>query len=414
MTLLYIIFVLCVLFVLKDFKKTVLCYAPFKILFYYDVRLTASLPFDMAMMLIFAGMYYVKRKEINIINFPYVRGFVVYAIIISFGCLYPVFAINRIPSIVIGVLFYSYLYYIFLETKEDIKIAIMAYLIFSLFLVFNGLLELQFGSCPVDEWIRSMPYIDEEHAFETNFDTLRFGLPRIRSFMPYSVSYGVGCTILFSITFYFYFYNDISINKSLIIICNVMLLIGIICSGSRSPIIGLIIILGYILLDRNLFVSNKKQILLLGIFAFAFLWPYIYQNILSIVNPVAAQEVSGSSTEMRIGQYAIAFEYVDAKPLFGWGQGLEVNRDGFYGGESIWLPLMMKGGILGVFGYLYLYYNLYKKTYSRNRKYLLTIICSWLAMNTATSLMGLGDATFFTVFFLLYRSSQFDDVEILN
>ena len=67
---------------------------------------------------------------------------------------------------------------------------------------------------------------------------------------------------------------------------------------------------------------------------------------------------------------------------------------------------MMKGGLLGVFGYIYLYYDLYVNTNSNNRKYLITIICSWLAMNTATSLMGIGDATFFTIYFLLYRLSK--------
>ena len=110
MTLLYIIFLIWVLFLLVDFKKAVLIYAPFKILFYYDVRLTASLPFDMAMMLLFAGMYILNRKRFNSVSFPFVRGFVVYAIIVSFGCVYPVFAINKIPAIVIGIYFYSYIY----------------------------------------------------------------------------------------------------------------------------------------------------------------------------------------------------------------------------------------------------------------------------------------------------------------
>ena len=407
MTLLYIIFLIWVLFLLVDFKKAVLIYAPFKILFYYDVRLTASLPFDMAMMLLFAGMYFLNRKRFNSVSFPFSRGFVVYAIIVSFGCIYPVFAINKIPAIVIGVLFYSYIYIKCLETVKDVKLAIFSHFIFAIFLVSNGVLEYQLGSCPVDEWIRSMPYIDKEHAFETNFDVLRFGLPRLRSFMPFSISYGVCCVIFFAIPFYLLFFNTInSISKTFIIICGMMLLLGIICSGSRSPIIGLIIIFGYLLLDRNLLISYKKQIFILGIFIFMFLWPYIYQNIMSIIDPSAAQEASGSSTEMRIGQYAIAFEYVNAKPLFGWGQGLEVERDGFYGGESIWLPLMMKGGLLGVFGYIYLYYDLYVNTNSNNRKYLITISCSWLAMNTATSLMGIGDATFFTIYFLLYRLSK--------
>ena len=36
MTLLYILFFIWVLFILFDFKKAVLCYAPFKILFYYE------------------------------------------------------------------------------------------------------------------------------------------------------------------------------------------------------------------------------------------------------------------------------------------------------------------------------------------------------------------------------------------
>lgn len=405
MTLLYILFFIWVLFILFDFKKAVLCYAPFKILFYYDVRLTAALPFDMAIILLIAFCFFVKRKEYSKLHFPFTRGYVVYAIIYSIGCIIPVFMINRIPSTVISILLYSYIYFQCLRNMRDVKLAAAVYMLFSLFLVGNGMLELFMHKCPVDDWIRSMPFIDKEHAWDTDFDELRFGLPRIKSFMPFSITYGVACAILLSLPFYLVFEN---FRKSLLMrllvpMSLVLLLIGVITSASRSPILGIVVLLSYLFLDKELFKRYKTKILLLLLLIAVFMWPFIYDNIMSILNPNAADAIGGSSMDMRIGQYSIAFDYMMQSPLFGLGKETQITDILFFGGESIWLPLMINNGILGVFGYIFLYYAIVKNTKVSGSRYLHIVTASWLVMNTATSLMGLGDATYLTLYMLLYR-----------
>ncbi len=412
MTLLYILFFIWVLFILFDFKKAVLCYAPFKILFYYDVRLTAALPFDMAIILLIAFCFFVKRKEYSKLHFPFTRGYMVYAIIYSIGCIIPVFMINRIPSTVISILLYSYIYFQCLRNIRDVKLAAAVYMLFSLFLVGNGMLELFTHKCPVDDWIRSMPFIDKEHAWDTDFDELRFGLPRIKSFMPFSITYGVACAILLSLPFYLVFEN---FRKSLLMrllvpMSLVFLLIGVITSASRSPILGIVVLLSYLFLDKELFKRYKTKILLLLLLIAVFMWPFIYDNIMSILNPKAADAIGGSSMDMRIGQYSIAFDYMMQSPLFGLGKETQITDILFFGGESIWLPLMINNGILGVFGYIYLYYAIVKNTKVSGSRYLHIVTASWLVMNTATSLMGLGDATYLTLYMLLYRYNYLKSV----
>lgn len=412
MTLLYILFFIWVLFILFDFKKAVLCYAPFKILFYYDVRLTAALPFDMAIILLIAFCFFVKRKEYSKLHFPFTRGYMVYAIIYSIGCIIPVFMINRIPSTVISILLYSYIYFQCLRNIRDVKLAAAVYMLFSLFLVGNGMLELFTHKCPVDDWIRSMPFIDKEHAWDTDFDELRFGLPRIKSFMPFSITYGVACAILLSLPFYLVFEN---FRKSLLMrllvpMSLVFLLIGVITSASRSPILGIVVLLSYLFLEKELFKRYKTKILLLLLLIAVFMWPFIYDNIMSILNPKAADAIGGSSMDMRIGQYSIAFDYMMQSPLFGLGKETQITDILFFGGESIWLPLMINNGILGVFGYIYLYYAIVKNTKVRVSRYLHIVTASWLVMNTATSLMGLGDATYLTLYMLLYRYNYLKSV----
>lgn len=412
MNLLYILFFIWVLFILFDFKKAVLCYAPFKILFYYDVRLTAALPFDMAIILLIAFCFFVKRKEYSKLHFPFTRGYMVYAIIYSIGCIIPVFMINRIPSTVISILLYSYIYFQCLRNIRDVKLAAAVYMLFSLFLVGNGMLELFTHKCPVDDWIRSMPYIDKEHAWDTDFDELRFGLPRIKSFMPFSITYGVACAILLSLPFYLVFEN---FRKSLLMrllvpMSLVFLLIGVITSASRSPILGIVVLLSYLFLDKELFKRYKTKILLLLLLIAVFMWPFIYDNIMSILNPKAADAIGGSSMDMRIGQYSIAFDYMMQSPLFGLGKETQITDILFFGGESIWLPLMINNGILGVFGYIYLYYAIVKNTKVSGSRYLHIVTASWLVMNTATSLMGLGDATYLTLYMLLYRYNYLKSV----
>lgn len=412
MTLLYILFFIWVLFILFDFKKAVLCYAPFKILFYYDVRLTAALPFDMAIVLLIAFCFFVKRKEYSKLHFPFTRGYMVYAIIYSIGCIIPVFMINRIPSTVISILLYSYIYFQCLRNIRDVKLAAAVYMLFSLFLVGNGMLELFTHKCPVDDWIRSMPFIDKEHAWDTDFDELRFGLPRIKSFMPFSITYGVACAILLSLPFYLVFEN---FRKSLLMrllvpMSLVFLLIGVITSASRSPILGIVVLLSYLFLDKELFKRYKTKILLLLLLIAVFMWPFIYDNIMSILNPKAADAIGGSSMDMRIVQYSIAFDYMMQSPLFGLGKETQITDILFFGGESIWLPLMINNGILGVFGYIYLYYAIVKNTKVSGSRYLHIVTASWLVMNTATSLMGLGDATYLTLYMLLYRYNYLKSV----
>lgn len=412
MTLLYILFFIWVLFILFDFKKAVLCYAPFKILFYYDVRLTAALPFDMAIILLIAFCFFVKRKEYSKLHFPFTRGYMVYAIIYSIGCIIPVFMINRIPSTVISILLYSYIYFQCLRNIRDVKLAAAVYMLFSLFLVGNGMLELFTHKCPVDDWIRSMPFIDKEHAWDTDFDELRFGLPRIKSFMPFSITYGVACAILLSLPFYLVFEN---FRKSLLMrllvpMSLVFLLIGVITSASRSPILGIVVLLSYLFLDKELFKRYKTKILLLLLLIAVFMWPFIYDNIMSILNPKAADAIGGSSMDMRIGQYSIAFDYMMQSPLFGLGKETQITDILFFGGESIWLPLMINNGILGVFGYIYFYYAIVKNTKVSGSRYLHIVTASWLVMNTATSLMGLGDATYLTLYMLLYRYNYLKSV----
>lgn len=412
MTLLYILFFIWVLFILFDFKKAVLCYAPFKILFYYDVRLTAALPFDMAIILLIAFCFFVKRNEYSKLHFPFTRGYMVYAIIYSIGCIIPVFMINRIPSTVISILLYSYIYFQCLRNIRDVKLAAAVYMLFSLFLVGNGMLELFTHKCPVDDWIRSMPFIDKEHAWDTDFEELRFGLPRIKSFMPFSITYGVACAILLSLPFYLVFEN---FRKSLLMrllvpMSLVFLLIGVITSASRSPILGIVVLLSYLFLDKELFKRYKTKILLLLLLIAVFMWPFIYDNIMSILNPKAADAIGGSSMDMRTVQYSIAFDYMMQSPLFGLGKETQITDILFFGGESIWLPLMINNGILGVFGYIYLYYAIVKNTKVSGSRYLHIVTASWLVMNTATSLMGLGDATYLTLYMLLYRYNYLKSV----
>lgn len=405
MTLLYILFFIWVLFILFDFRKAVLCYAPFKILFYYDVRLAAALPFDMAIMLLIACCFFVKQKKYTQLTFPFTKGFIVYAVIYSIGCIIPVFMINRIPATVISILLYSYIYFQCLRNIRDVKLAAVVYMLFSLFLVGNGMLELFTHKCPVDDWIRSMPFIDKEHAWDTDFDELRFGLPRIKSFMPFSITYGVACAIMLSLPFYLVFENfkKSLLTKLLVPTSLFLLLIGVITSASRSPILGVVVVLSYLILDKDLFKRYKTKMLFLLLLIVVFLWPFIYDNIMSILNPKTADAVGGSSMDMRTIQYSIAFDYMMKSPLLGLGKETQITDTLFYGGESIWLPLMINNGILGVFGYVYLYYSIVKNSKIKGARYLHIITASWLVMNTATSLMGLGDATYLTLYMLLYR-----------
>ena len=400
--LIYLFFFMILAVLLFDFKKGVLMYAPMKLFFNINVRFGAF-TFDFLVSLIIFLLFVKDWNKYKKTAFPLKKAFLIYGIGYAITCIIPDFAPNYIPRIILIVLLFSYVYYFCLDSITNIKFAIACYSLFAIVMCGNGLLTPLYGINPLDDFLQSVS--DEDNSLFMDNEFVRMGQVRYRSFIPHAISYGVACCVIL----YLQIWSLLQIrnfSKVLAVGSLCLLLSGIIICGSRTPIIGLLPI-GYLFFAKGKITTRMK--IMMGILMVAFLLfkgDYILYSIKSLVDPRVAYESGGSSTEMRMIQYAIALKFFLSSPIWGMGMNFdpfELDSD-IMGSESVWLPIMMKNGLIGVISYALVYYYLYKVSLrSPGKIFLMIFSLGWLLMRTATSLIGVTDAQFFTIYFCLYR-----------
>ena len=413
MSIVYIVFTLFVLLALFDLKKAVLLYAPWKLFFNFNVRF-GSFTFDFAISLVFIIIFLFKRKTLCNKNFPFYKSFVVYGILYSLTCLIPHVVISFIPRIIVMVLGFSYIYYFCLKSVKDVKFAVISYALFAIILCANGLLAPLFGINPLDDYLQSISFEDESIFIDNEW--LRMGNVRYRSFIPHAISYGVACIIILYLLVWYYLNVILSKDREygIVMLISILLLFsGVIISGSRTPILGLLPLV-FLFFYLKYIPNQATRVIcigfLLSLFAFG---EYIIYSIQSLLENKIAEDAGGSSTDLRFEQYEIAWQWMKEDFIFGKGMDFDAFRanSSILGAESVWLPLMFNNGIVGVISYILFYYYIIKK-FPHNkicRIYLSIIIIGWLLMRTATSLIGVSDAQFLTVFFCIYKYYQLQD-----
>lgn len=404
MTIIYILFVFIFILLLIDFKKGVLLYAPLKLFFNINVRFGIT-TFDFAMSTLIFILFILNRKKLYHDKFPLSKYFIIYAIGYTITCIYPDYSLNFIPRIVIMVLLFSYVYYYCLKTVDDVKFAIMSYSVFAIVMCFNGLLEPLFNINPLDSFLQSVSNTSNSIFIDNTL--VRMGQVRYRSFIPHAISYGVACCIILYIVLWRFLIIKDNVKVKFITLLSICLLIsGIFICGSRTPILGLLPIIFIIFNKKYINKKVRNRIICLVIIIIFIRGDYFIYTLESLLNPKVAEEAGGSSMDVRLVQFSLALNWMLENPMFGKGMQFDafsVNTD-ILGAESVWFPLMMNNGLIGVFSYAVIYWGCYKKfSLSSGKLFLLLFSLGWLIMRSATSLIGVTDAQFFTCMFIIYR-----------
>ena len=128
---------------------------------------------------------------------------------------------------------------------------------------------------------------------------------------------------------------------------------------------------------------------------------------------VDSTELGGSSSDMREGQWNIAFFYMAQD--FWTGNGIYFTgnllnsggEEGLFGAEGMWLPVMMDRGMIGVICTLSafiigLIYILKRKQYK-----LVWIWASFLLMKTITTGVGVEPTYYEVILVVLFRYLEF-------
>lgn len=293
----------------------------------------------------------------------------------------------------------------FIERKQDVYCFIKCMCLVLLASVLYALVEFSLGKNVWMYWLQSQT---SATIFHDHIDNIRFGYGRCNSFFDFPIPFGDVCAIFFSfLLFYKYSYIELKINGRYIIILMGLMLVGLILSNSRAPVMAFFVgILHY-----PMFRNTKKFL-----FAVLFVITIIiiaHNSIFLIVDSLFGDnyaDVSGSSSSMRINQFAICLDQFLKYPYFGGGlnrmeylQGA-LKGEGLYGGESILFILMVNQGLVGIIPYFLAFFYMVKVFKKEQRRFPLFLSLAWLTASLASLTTGVTIAFPMVLLLVVYRS----------
>lgn len=402
----YVLFLFFVFIFIKDFKKGIIYYAPFKFLFSYGIpsrigTLGLDSVFTLVLFLIWYAFY---RNKYSVKGFPLKKSVIILIIASLIYSTNPVFSVkvllNELSPYLYLIMFFSVI-----NTKDDIKDFIKILCVYIVCLNVNGIFEL-LGNNVVGNVLTSVISKDTYWAD----DVVQRGIfVRIHSFVPHSIGFGVENILFFSFFFVLFYYGKELIDKKVTIFFMFFCFIGLFLSGSRSPLLGGMIIMLPLILNKQTFKSRNLVFLTIAIIVIISIAGNYFMIMYESLTSDTATDIGGASSwEMRLGQLEYSVFYWMQRFWFGHGHTFDIFDGGrfyseIFGAESVWFPIMMKKGLLGIVSYLFVTIeacmNIPKHRYGR---LCLFLMLGWLVIDSATNLPGLNillPLYFYTIYY---------------
>ena len=123
-----------------------------------------------------------------------------------------------------------------------------------------------------------------------------------------------------------------------------------------------------------------------------------------------------SSWDMRLGQLEYSVYYWMKNFWFGNGHTFDIFQGGtqyssIFGAESVWFPIMMKQGFVGMIAYLYVTVDACVSATNIRFKWLcISLMLGWLVIDSATNLPGMNillPLYFYVVYYKLSNTATF-------
>lgn len=235
---------------------------------------------------------------------------------------------------------------------------------------------------------------------------IRFGLKRAQAI--FSMHTTLGGVMLFNYALLLVAYKTAYLKKTrlnIIVIC--LCAMCIFLTGARSCIIGLVMCTG--MLFSKLKVSHMMLLCFIFPFVFIFTGDYLSQIFDSIFN---TEKVSGSSSDMRLIQFMISWDYMMRSPIIGNGLGFLYNdvvlnhvEKELFGAESMWFGVIADQGILGLVSYLFLFISPILYSWRKDNKLIILFVIGILSMHTLSTIPGVNPSMVL-VFTLIFNYMQ--------
>ena len=303
-------------------------------------------------------LFYSKGYNHKTTN-PYPLWLAIPSIMTSIGYLMSnYYGINKNISIIlvncICYFFYPYIIWNLLKSPTEIKFFLKSLLTFFFFTSLYALTEMILRKNYIADFCREYGLI--ESLMGTEDVRVRFGFVRCNSIFSYSSALGMLSSLIF-----FIIVNlkslKIVISKKKENILLFLLPFCVILSGTRSQMVVFFICLCSLFLTNNFYKNKISKYIIAAILLLTIFFGDFFINILTSILDSNKSRVEGSSTDLRIAQYEICYQYFCNNPIWGNGRNyiwehVRPYHNLLFGAESVWFQLMVDYGLVGCINYL--------------------------------------------------------------
>lgn len=405
----YLVFAIFIILLIFKYEKAsilIAVLACWLTLFRDPLNLVNNLYLSLSFIAALLGAYKFRKK---ILKSPFILCVVPVLVSYTITMYYYVFYSKQYLAIFAQFLFPCIIYCV-IDRKERVILFVKYASILMILATLYCLFEETISANPIMHWCEKHP---ESFTWFHDRSEQRFGVKRAQSFFSGESAFGLTCSYIFIILFIM-MRDGAKIMKvkwrKLLIL---LLPLCVFLTGTRSVILCFLVACVALLTPQTI-KKYRIPLLAVGLVLIFFMGSYFTSLYNSIF--VDSTEIGGSSSEMREGQWDIAYYYMNQDFWLGNGvhfTGKLLNSGGeagLFGAEGMWLPVMMDRGMLGVICTLSafllgLYYILRRKRYN-----MIWLWISFLLMKTLTTGVGIELTYYEIVLIVLFRYAEFAGV----
>lgn len=407
----YIVFLIFFVFLLRKFENTAIMVAAMAcwLTFFRDpLNLVDNVYLVLSLLIVLLG---VKKYGKSLKKAPFI------------WCIVPVFVSYVVTMFAHGVFLKQYLIiiaqylfpcvlYLIINSRAKVNLFVKYASAFMILVTVYCFIEEIISSNPFISWCEDRA---DSFTFFSNKTDERFGFKRAQSIFASPTGLGIMCSYLFVTLFIFLRNNE---QQMRVVWRKALLIFMPICvffTGTRSIILCFLLAV-MTLLTPSTIRKYRTTFISTAIILCVFLSSYF----ISIYDSIFVDtEIGGSSSEMREGQWEIAFYYMMND--FWVGNGFTftsslLNNDeaGLFGAEGMWLPIIMDRGMIGVISVALAFIIGLSEIIKRKYYRLIWLWVSFLVLKTITTGVGIEPTYYAVILVVLFRYNEFKKLENLH
>lgn len=425
MNVFYLIFMPLVVWLLFDFRRSLLIYAFLRVLLNQNVCLVNMPGIPLVTMELFLDFSFctyflvMRRPHAMLRRYPLSAACCVMVVSLFLSTVFSsagfVTSVTRFIYVVMRDFMFPCMLWFTIRDQRDLRFVLRGFLSVFLFLAVYGVYEKFTWHNPIYDYVVGLTE-GSSTSLDWAMNDKRLGMGKVRSAIMHPIGLGVILSGLINIFAVFSLKYRGVLRRNLLSLAVIWFLgvCVVFFTNTRSPLIFLFII------SIPLFDFRRKSsyyflimiTVVLG-FGYGYLAPY-FDNISSLFAlNVTTADVGGSNFEMRLNQLLSAVHIIDGHYLLGLGVksmnafDLYGTAHGLLGAESVWIKLLVEQGVFGVISYI-LFIGLIILSARRNR-YVQFFVGGWLVLTTVTSIPGINLSFLLTLVVLLLKADLFSN-----